>query len=364
MKKKNGFTLIELLAVIVILAIIALIAVPQILNILNKARLNAAKDSTYGIVKAAETYATNFMLENNGSLPIEAIEFECDNTGCNLKTNLTGYNVTGLNNLDFKGTKPTNGTIRISNNGRTIVAENLQINGFSCSYANDIVTCDKGDNINDNEDNEYVTDNLLVRYNYEDSSNTAGLLKDLSGNGYDGVINGATYTNDGLLFDGVDDYISIAEFNTANITWEVTFKSLVNTSKQQTIISTHEGGGCQIAQLPNNILAGDCNIGGSYQWLKVPMEQGVVYSASLTYDGEILNFYVNGELVGNYVDSNGIQAPVASVILSLGTDPTVDTTYNGTSFNYSGSIYSVRVYDRALSEDEIKHNYAIDSDRY
>ncbi len=141
MKKKNGFTLIELLAVIVILAIIALIAVPQILKILDKARLNAAKDSTYGIIKAAETYATNFMLENNGTLPSEAIEFECDNTGCNLKTILIGYNLTGLNNLDFKGTKPTSGTIRISNNGRNIVAENLQINGFSCSYANDTATC-------------------------------------------------------------------------------------------------------------------------------------------------------------------------------------------------------------------------------
>ncbi len=141
MKKKNGFTLIELLAVIVILAIIALIAVPQILNILNKARLNAAKDSTYGIVKAAETYATNFMLENNGSLPSEAIEFECSSSGCNLKTTLTGYNLTGLNNLDFKGTKPTSGKVIISNNGRTIVAENLKINGFNCNYTNDTATC-------------------------------------------------------------------------------------------------------------------------------------------------------------------------------------------------------------------------------
>ncbi len=133
MKKKNGFTLIELLAVIVILAIIALIAVPQILKILNKARLNAAKDSTYGIVKAAETYATNFMLENNGSLPHDDIEFACDKNGCNLITELAGYNLTGLSSLSFKGTKPTSGKVIISNGGKEITAD-LTINSFKCIY--------------------------------------------------------------------------------------------------------------------------------------------------------------------------------------------------------------------------------------
>ena len=65
MKRKNNekaFTLIELLAVIVILAVIALIAVPQVIKILNKARLSAAEDTTYGITKAAESFVADFML--------------------------------------------------------------------------------------------------------------------------------------------------------------------------------------------------------------------------------------------------------------------------------------------------------------
>ena len=53
-KRKTGFTLIELLAVIVILAIIALIATPIILNIIEKARKEAFKDTAYGIINAAE----------------------------------------------------------------------------------------------------------------------------------------------------------------------------------------------------------------------------------------------------------------------------------------------------------------------
>ena len=135
MKNEKGFTLIELLAVIVILAVIALIAVPQILNILNKSRISAAEDTTYGIVKAGESYVTSFMLTNNGDMPSEDLEFSCSKeNGCTLTTTLTGYDTTNLTSLDFKGTKPTEGTVTISDNGKKVSATNLVINGFTCNY--------------------------------------------------------------------------------------------------------------------------------------------------------------------------------------------------------------------------------------
>lgn len=54
MKKMNkrGFTLIELLAIIVILAIIAVITVPIILNIIENARVGAARSSALGYADA------------------------------------------------------------------------------------------------------------------------------------------------------------------------------------------------------------------------------------------------------------------------------------------------------------------------
>ncbi len=146
MEKRNGFTLIELLAVIVILAVIALIAVPQILKILNKARLSAAEDSTYGIIESAETYVSNFMLQNRGSLPSAELVFDCNGSSCDLQaTNLTGYNLDELKTLEFKGTKPKSGTIKIRSNGSNIVAENLKINGFNCNYKNSIAVCTQND---------------------------------------------------------------------------------------------------------------------------------------------------------------------------------------------------------------------------
>lgn len=52
--KRKGFTLIELLAVIVILAVIALIATPLIMGTITKAKVNADKDSIYGMIKGVE----------------------------------------------------------------------------------------------------------------------------------------------------------------------------------------------------------------------------------------------------------------------------------------------------------------------
>ncbi len=121
-----------MLAVIVILA---LIAVPQILNILNRARKSAAEDSASGIAKSAETYVTNFMLKNSGRFPDGELTFNCTSSGCSLSNTLTGYNTDNLTELDFKKTKPTSGTITISNSGKNILTTNLNINNFTCLYS-------------------------------------------------------------------------------------------------------------------------------------------------------------------------------------------------------------------------------------
>ncbi len=152
--KKRGFTLIELLAVIVILAVIALIAVPQILNILNRARKSAAEDTTSGIAKSAENYVTSFMLKNNGGFPDADIAFKCSDDGCILKNNLDdSYNTDNLTTLDFKGTKPTSGSITISENGKKVTAYGLIINNFVCNYGDGISSCIGIDDIGPTQEN-------------------------------------------------------------------------------------------------------------------------------------------------------------------------------------------------------------------
>ena len=76
------------------------------------------------------------MLKNDGSFPTGQIKFNCNSDGCKLDTNLTGYNLDDLEELNFKSVKPSDGEVIVSNNGQTIKVNDLQINGFICNYPN------------------------------------------------------------------------------------------------------------------------------------------------------------------------------------------------------------------------------------
>jgi len=69
---KKGFTLIELLAVIIILAIVALIATPIVLDVVDDARISAAKSEAAMIVSGVNNYcaAANMQEQLNGTKSI------------------------------------------------------------------------------------------------------------------------------------------------------------------------------------------------------------------------------------------------------------------------------------------------------
>ena len=134
MKKKNAFTLIELLAVIVILAIIALIAVPQIMKILYQARLKAAEDATYGMIKSTESFLAHQVLIEQ--IDDNDFEFICDSNGICKDEKNENYV------LDYKGKKIVGGTINVQDRNLIQVDEIIAF-GFKCSkdYDEEIVHC-------------------------------------------------------------------------------------------------------------------------------------------------------------------------------------------------------------------------------
>ena len=180
MKEKNGFTLIELLAVIVILAIIALIATPIVLNLINKARLGAAKDSAYGIRKAAQLYYQSLMLDNVGGISKNiTITF---NNG-NIESSV--INTDAEYKLD--GTIPSSGEIVINTDGE--VNGSVAINGYGCGISSSgTITCDKYDKYDNGEvvyynpvtntkcDN-YVAANSDTNYKGETTGSQNGCMK-------------------------------------------------------------------------------------------------------------------------------------------------------------------------------------------
>ena len=112
MRKKKGFTLIELLAVIVILAIIALIATPIVLNIINSARKGAFARSAEGVVKSANLFYAQELIDN----PItKDITFTCNNTECTTNDVLDANG--NPSKLDVDG-KVGTGTVTIYEDGK------------------------------------------------------------------------------------------------------------------------------------------------------------------------------------------------------------------------------------------------------
>lgn len=113
--KKNvkGFTLIELLAVIVILAVIALIATPLIMNVVSQAKEGANRDAAYGVVKAVETSVMQKMtLEPEFTIP-DSCSLSTDGTKCEYGATTPKSSF----DINYKGTRPSAGTIIFVNNG-------------------------------------------------------------------------------------------------------------------------------------------------------------------------------------------------------------------------------------------------------
>ena len=111
--KKKGFTLIELLAVIIILAIILVIAVPKILEVIENAEKQSYKESVELMVHTAKLqYQTQEIQGNAPEIPEGGIIYKYgENANDTIQINIDEV---GL--LNFKGDKPSGGTITLKIN--------------------------------------------------------------------------------------------------------------------------------------------------------------------------------------------------------------------------------------------------------
>jgi len=211
-----------------------------------------------------------------------------------------------------------------------------------------------------------LEDGLVAYYPFD------GNADDKSGNGYNGVAkNGAVLThgingtaNNAYHFDGTDDWIDIPNFNTdfteTAFTFNVWFEIDAVKSRQvifwirddQPSIGLTTGSTIYF-QHRMNINVPPVPVDEYTDYKSNPIAVGVWYMATYTYNSadNTLRFYLNGKEVGwRKLGSNFIKS--STNVFRIGLDDYSSRTFNGT-------IDEFRIYNRALSEAEIKEIYGI-----
>lgn len=202
---------------------------------------------------------------------------------------------------------------------------------------------------------------LVARWDFDEGKGDA--LADLSGNGNDGAIHGATWVKRGdgfaLRFDGLDDYVDCGDGPTLELTDALTIeawiKPLALPGAEPLILGKHyDSYGIthyRDGQFWSYISGGGNNASGR-------AELGVWSHVVATFDGERMRMYVNRELTADKTSKFEMIAPGGNFLMALmkASATATDPGYGPTSF-WNGELDSARVYNRALTETEVLEHY-------
>lgn len=211
-----------------------------------------------------------------------------------------------------------------------------------------------------------VTDGLVLcldaanRKSYPGSGNT---WIDISGLGNNGTLtNGPTFTNNSIVFDGVNDYAPCG--NSSSLSFTNSFSLSIwcssnNLSGYRSPImkttSSSWNDGYGIFQYQNAMYF-YVNLWNGAQTVSVSRGVFGITNWIGTYDGTKLRLYENGSLAseGSSFTSN---VNNSNNNLEIGRG-------GGSTYNWSGSISNFTVYNRALSAGEVQQNFQALRGRY
>ena len=237
-------------------------------------------------------------------------------------------------------------------------------------FANNIYTADIGSypagvnllTIDDNSIKSVSTQGLVLGMSFNNDSISGNISLDSSEFGYDGTVYGAEFNSEGKIggcydFDGDGDYINpfssvgegYSELSacawakpTADGQWGIvgnegdTFRLQFMTAGRYNFRVYNTTGGCEIKT----------SSGAGYD----PNEW---YHLCLVYDNETLKGYVNGEIQNNDYDITCNAGALGDGFSNIAIGAAGIAGVN----NFNGSIDDVRIYNRAISADEVLRMY-------
>ena len=175
----------------------------------------------------------------------------------------------------------------------------------------------------------------------------------------EGKVNNATKQDGYVSFDGVDDTINLGlanyDFGT-QLTIGISVTFYQNSKTLQEYFNNYEaaGFGFHLSGSSEKINVFQMRIGNNYyQISSTTLEFGKKYLIVGTYDGKSMKMYINGELDAEQNISGNIVP--STLPLTIGANPEKSDAFS----SYSKlNVYQAVVFNRTLSDEEIKNNMA------
>ena len=202
---------------------------------------------------------------------------------------------------------------------------------------------------------------LVAHYPFDEG--TGSVVRDAGPHGLDGIIHGATYQaleqGFALEFDGVDDHVKIPDSEHLRLATSITVSAWLNTPAEsgQNVLAKN---GC--STLRQNYRLSISRSAASFTVVNCPEHGRTVTGSGVeanswfhlvgTFAAGRTRVYVNGELRGELVDEpfdcGTLEAPLY-----------IGASFYGAGLNgpFTGQMDDVRMYDRVLSEQEIRASY-------
>lgn len=209
-----------------------------------------------------------------------------------------------------------------------------------------------------------IKDGLVLWYDFKNMKNndvSKNVARDLSGSN-NGTLRNFSYTsesgyNTGLKFDGIDDYIFLD----------------TELGKNFTISTTID-----IDNIPNNYILSSTNIFFFIRKNGYNLDLSILNSEGRQEQFRATNFFVeflNKKINISYVINSDDKKVYMYINESLYTtfNMVADARSNmkitgigiwNNNYFFKGSLYNFKVYDRPLDNQEIKHNYNLEKERW
>lgn len=390
--KNKGLTLIEVLLVVAIIAILAAIIILALNP--SKQLADSRNSKRYSDTRTLLDALYQYSIDNNGSFPtgidtslrmIGSDTSGCDticNTGEGSTTSDFSDNEQGdFDQGDYSDTQwnTAESWLELDSNGKTNKMGNFTSRVF------DAETNTSWENISWNPNAPYLKElpnNEASEEDYSEnninmSSNelllhlneSSGSIIDSSGNGNNGTSFGADYALEGkfdksMYFNGSSDYIEIPNSSNLNISNQITLEvwakwNIEPTSGNDWAQILNKNGESQY-QIQHNFdntgfeFAINTTSGRTWVIGNTNPVQNKWHHIVATYDGSMMQLYVDGSLDNTQTHSGDIVSSSSSLLLGKHKD------YNR---HFNGNIDELAIYSRVLSASEISSRYTRGSQR-